>query len=206
MAEIHIVVPFIIGTGRERMQTLIDTREVILNLKKVKNEKKLSLDKIVSLTEQNGEAVSKTTISRVFADGSEDIANTFRYENTLRPIANALLDIETIELNDDADTQAIKSILHLKRDLIADYAKQNEELKAEIQSIKDKEKMKYHEKLEKETKHFQDSLAFLSKQIELKDQRIDALLTTTTELMTTNNKLVTQLMDCPIRKVTDNEG
>ena len=77
---------------------MVNTKDVILRLKKVKQEKKLSLDKIIKLMEQNNEYVSKTTLSRVFAKGSEE--QIFRYEATLRPIANALLDIETIETYD----------------------------------------------------------------------------------------------------------
>ena len=184
------------------MENLTDTKQVIETLKKVKAEKGLSLDKIVSLLEQNDLYLSKSTLSRVFAEGSENTA--FRYETTLRPIATVLLDLETIEQDDDTDTQAYKSILKLKKDLIDDYANQNRELKAEIETIKTKEHLKYTEKLEKETKHFNDSLAFMSHQIELKDQRIDALLTTTTELMATNNKLVKQLMECPLRTCDEN--
>ena len=72
------------------------TKDVILKLKAVKEEKQLSLDKILSIMEQNGEYVSKTTLSRVFAKGSEE--KIFKYENTIRPIANALLDMKTKKL------------------------------------------------------------------------------------------------------------
>lgn len=180
------------------MDNMTNTREVILTLKEVRKEKNLSFDKILDLMRENDQYLSKSTLSRVFADGSED--KSFRYEETLRPIANALLDIETIEQDDDIDTQAYKSILKLKKDLIEEYAEQNRHLKEELETVRNREKLKYTEKLEKETKHFNDSLSFMSKQIQLKDQRIDALLATTTELMATNNKLVKQLMDCPLRK------
>ena len=179
------------------MENMINTREVILTLKEVRKEKNLSFDKILDLLSENGQYLSKSTLSRVFADGSED--KSFRYEETLRPIANALLDIETIEQDDDIDTQAYKSILRLKKDLITEYSEQNRRLREENETIKAKERMKYAEKLEKETQHFNASLAFMSHQIELKDQRIDALLATTTELMATNNKLLQQLMECPLR-------
>ena len=169
------------------MENMINTREVILTLKEVRKEKNLSFDNILDLMSENGQFLSKSTLSRVFADGSED--KSFRYEETLRPIANALLDIETIEQDDDIDTQAYKSILRLKKDIIK-----------ELEDKLNNEKLKYHEKLEKETKHFNESVAFIKHQIELKDQRIDALLATTTELMATNNKLLQQLMECPLRK------
>lgn len=169
------------------MKSMINTKEVILSLKQVKQEKNLSLDKILAMIEENNEYVSKTTLSRVFAKNSEE--QLFRYETTLRPIANALLDIETIEIDDDTDTQAFKSLLKLKKDLMADLERQNTELKEELE----KAKAKYLEKLAVETDRFQRSLAFATHQIELKDKRIDQLLDSTT-------RLLEQLLTCPCRK------
>ena len=108
---------------------MIDTRDVILALKKVKKEQKLSIDKILAMVEQQdpSKAVSRTSIARVFRKGSED--HIFKYEATLRPIANALLDIENIETNDDTETTAYKSILKLKKDLI-------DELETKLKTVK----------------------------------------------------------------------
>ena len=172
------------------------TREMIMLLKQVRTEKQLSYDQIIALLEQNNQFLSKSTLSRVFADGSED--GNFRYE-TLRPICEVLLDIEHIEKDDNPDVQAMKRLLHLKRDII-------EEMKSELQTSSDemereinKERLKYHEKLEKETEKFQRSLDFMNHQIELKDQRIDILMSMNTELMQTNNKLLNQIMNCPLK-------
>lgn len=183
------------------MVHLTDTREIILALKKVWEEKGLSIDKALALVEEKEgkNAVSRSTIQRVFAKGSEDDTAGFRFETTLKPLCNALLNIEEDDDDDSADTQAMKSILRYKKDIIEDYAAQNKELKNEISSIKDHEKAKYADQLEKETKHFSDSLAFMSRQIQLKDERIDALLAMNTELMQTNNSLLKQLMNCPLR-------
>ena len=159
---------------------MTNTKDVILKLKEVRDEKQLSYGDILELMEKNGDYLSKSTISRVFQEGSED--QSFRYEETIRPIAKALLDIETIEEDDTTDIKAMKSLLKLKIARIE-----------ELEGLLENEKHKYHEKLAKETKHFQDSIAFVTNQITLKDKRIDALLETTTELMTTNNKLVNQL-------------
>lgn len=166
--------------------TMIDTKEVILALKQVKKEKKLSLDKILIMMNDNdpSTAVSKTTIARVFAKGSED--QIFRYENTLRPIANVLLDIENYENDDDIDTRAYKSLLKLKKDLII-------ELEEKLKKVQEEEKTKYLEKLAEETEKFQRSLEFVKKQIEYKDKRID-------QLMDDNSKLVNHILDCPYRK------
>jgi len=166
---------------------MTNTKDVILKLKEVRDEKQLSYGDILELMEKNGDYLSKSTISRVFQDGSED--QSFRYEETIRPIAKALLDIETIEEDDTTDIKAMKSLLKLKIARIE-----------ELEALLENEKHKYHEKLAKESKHFQDSLSFMTHQIALKDKRIDALLETTTELMTTNNRLVNQLMECPLRE------
>jgi len=162
---------------------MVNSKDVILMLKNVKAEKNLSLDKILSMIEENGEHVSKTTLSRVFADGSEE--QLFRYETTLRPIANALLDIETIETYDDTDTRAYKSILKLKKDLIA-------ELRDELKTVESKEKAKYTEKLNKAVEQFQKTLAFYEEQISLKDKRID-------QLLDANIHLINNIVNCPYR-------
>ena len=166
---------------------MTDTKKVIEMLKQVKQEKGYSLDTILKMIEDNGDSVSKTTLSRVFSDNSD--YTDFRYETTLRPICEAMLDIETIETDDTPDIKAYKSILKLKKDIIS-------ELKQEVEQ----EKISYSERLEEETAKFQRSLDFVKHQVELKDQRIDALLSLNTELMQTNNKLLAQLMDCPLRK------
>ena len=175
------------------MNKMIDTKDVILALKQVKKEKNLSLDKIVALMEDNGEFVSKTTLSRVFAKGSEN--QTFRYEATLRPIANALLDIETLESDDDIDTRAYKSILKLKKDIMFELEKQNAELKEELKNAK----LKYHEKLQTELGKVYKSLEFAKNQIELKDHRITQLLDANDRLSITNNRMLNQILDCPLK-------
>ena len=176
------------------MEFLTDTREIIIELKKVYKAQNLSYKKVYKMSnDKYGEGfISESTIQRIFKEGSEENPASFRYETTLIPLCNLLLD------KSEGTTSDL--LLRFKKDLIEEYAKQNQELKEEIKTIKEHEKVKYAEKLAKETKHFNDSLAFLSHQIELKDQRIDALLATTTELMATNNQLLKQLMDCPLKK------
>lgn len=167
---------------------MTNTRDVILKLKEVKKEKGLSLDKILLMMENDGNFLSKSTLSRVFAKGSED--KSFRYEETIRPIANALLDIENIESDDDIDTQAYKAILKLKKDLIID-------LENKLQRVESDEKLKYQKKLEEQAEKFQRSIDFLNHQIELKDKRIDHLLNVNERLANTNDKLSDKLITCP---------
>ena len=179
------------------MNKMIDTKDVILALKKVKKDKNLSLDKIVTLMEENGEFVSKTTLSRVFAKGSEN--QTFRYEATLRPIANALLDIENYEEYDDPETFAFKSLLQLKMRVIDENSKKISELEKQLEDVATKEKLKYNDKLEKHDAQHQKSIDFLKKQIELKDHRITQLLDANDRLSITNNRMLNQILDCPLK-------
>ena len=166
---------------------MTNTREIILKLKEVREEKGLSYGDILELMEKNGDFISKSTLSRLFAEGSED--GSFKYEETIRPIAKALLDIETIEETDDMDVQAMKSLLKYKMQLIEDLEKKVEDLNNELT----KEKLKHHEKMDKERANFQKSLDFCREQISLKDKRID-------QLLDTNERLLNQLLVCPCRK------
>ena len=150
--------------------TMPNTKEVILRLKEVREEKGLSYSDILTMLEKNGDYLAKSTISRVFAEGSEEMS--FKYEETIRPIANALLDIETIDADDDMDVQALKSLLKYKIQVITDLEQQVLKLEAELS----KEKVKYHEKLDKERERHQRSIDFLKEQISYKDKRMDLLL------------------------------
>jgi hypothetical protein len=171
---------------------MTNTRDIIVKLKEVRQEKGLSFGDILTLMEENGDYLSKSTLSRVFADGSED--SSFKYEETIRPIAKALLDMETIEDTDNMDVQALKVFLKYKIQVIEDLEKKVEELNSALT----REKLKYHEKLDKERSNFQKSLNFCKEQIALKDNRIDQLLDTST-------KLLNQLLICPCRKQKSGE-
>ena len=146
------------------------TRDLIIKLKAVKEEKGLSINKIADLIEENGDFISRSSIQRVFADGSED--SSFRYEETIRPIAKALLDIENIEDNDSLDTATLKALLKYKIQRIEDLENQLEHLQAAL----DNEKLKRHEKIDDIRTEYEKKIDFLKEQIELKDKRMDLLL------------------------------
>ena len=165
---------------------MTNTKDLIIKLKEVREEKNLSYNDIMTLMEKNGDYLAKSTLSRVFADGSEEMS--FRYEETIRPIANALLDIENIEDTDDMDVRAMKSLLKYKIQRIEDLEKQLDHL----QSALDKEKIRGQEKLIAAQEEAQRKFDFMSNQIALKDKRIDNLLESTT-------KLLNQILDCPCR-------
>lgn len=170
---------------------MTNSKDLILKLKEVREEKNLSYNDIMELMEKNGDYLAKSTLSRVFGEGSEDMS--FRYEETIRPIAKALLDIENIEENDTMDIQAMKSLLKYKIQRIEDLEKQVDHLSKAL----DKEKIKSQEKLLETQEEFQRKFDFMSNQISLKDKRIDNLLESTT-------KLLNQILDCPCRSKYEN--
>lgn len=159
---------------------MIETRELILKLKNAKKEKNLSINDIVSLTRNY---LSKTTVQRVFAEGSENMS--FRYDDTIRPLVKALLDVDTIEDSDDMDTKALKSLLKLKIQRI-------EELENQLKE----EKIKNHEKMEKERKQYDIHIALLNEQIAIKDKRMDEMKQRFDRKDEQYTELVNRLLNC----------
>lgn len=90
-------------------------RKTIHRLKQIKAEQGLSITKIMDLMESRGQFVSEATIKRVFADGSED--QNFRYQDSIAPIADVLLDIYGESSYID-DTESLRRIIHEKNKLI----------------------------------------------------------------------------------------
>lgn len=164
-----------------------DMREIILKLKQARNDKNLSLNDIVDLT---GNMISKTTIQRVFADGSEN--SSFRYDDTIRPLVKVLLDMETIEDTDDTDTKALKSLLKLKIQRIEELEKQISDLRLMLSE----EKNKSHEKMEKERAQYEKHIKLLDEQIVIKDKRMDAMSERYNKKDAQYTQLVERLLNC----------
>lgn len=177
------------------MEKMIKTKEVIRNLKKVKKEKKLSNEKIYKLVKEKdfSTSVSLTTVNRVFRKGSEDIP--FRYEATLRPIANALLDMEELEEGDNNETKTYKSILVLKQEIITELQK---ELDAKNETGPNA--------VDIEIAHYRKSIEHLHKQLDFREKAMIQLLDSNDRLQKANDrlqatidKLTEQLLSCPYR-------
>ena len=169
---------------------MTNSRDVILKLKKVREEKNLSYNDILDLMEKNGKYLSKATLSRVFAEGSEEIK--FRYEDTIKPIADALLDIENIEDDDTTDVQAMKTILKYKSDRITEL----EDRIKDLESALDKQKIKANEKLEEERERFNRSIEFLKEQVAYKDKRMDFLLDSVSEKDKLHKEMLEKILRC----------
>ena len=119
--------------------------EIIRNLKRVRQENGLSISEIVRICEDSGNAVSETTIKKVFSDGSEALG--FNYENTLKPIINALLD----DHEETAETDMMVSVAQFKD--------------AKIQALE--------AQLTRQEDSYKRRIEFLMQQIEIKDARLD---------------------------------
>lgn len=176
------------------------TKDIIIKLKEIRKEKGLSYGDILDLMEKNGDYLAKSTLSKLFSEGSEDL--NFKYEETIRPIAKALLGIETIEVDDDMDIQAMKSLLKFKIQRIEELEHQIELIKAQM----DKEKIKHHEKLEKEREASRKSIEFLKEQINYKDKRMDLLLQAVQDKDVRYDELLKVILSCPCRKNAQTKG
>ena len=168
-------------------KSFVSTKEIALALQKVTRERKLSNETISAMTEErnredpNFPVVSVSTLSRLLREGGEN--GKYSYEDTLRPLASLLLNVDTFDSNDKSSAEALMSILHFKKDIIAENSRRIASLENELSSVKEssmneinEEKAKYYEELVMETEKFQRSVDFLKNQIELKDQRISQLL------------------------------
>lgn len=125
-------------------------QELIRQLKESKQRNEITYPRIMDRMEKNGKYVSLTTLRRVFAEGSEMNAQSFSYENTLLPIAEALLDVEDVPTVDSPyakEIDGLKSVIHV----------QNEEI-ARLHELKE---------------HLEDRITFLLDQISKKDARMD---------------------------------
>lgn len=145
---------------------MTNTRDVILQLKAVRETKQLSYNDIIALMPEE-DKVSVTTLSRVFRDGSED--EYFSYEKTIRPLAVALLDLDTIDESDDPVTKSFKEIIQAKHEIIQKLEKQVKELEQAL----DKEKLRRHEQLDKQREQSQITIDFLKNELALKNKRMD---------------------------------
>ena len=129
-------------------------QELIRQLKETKIENEITYPRIMERIERNGKSVSLSTLRRVFADNSEANAASFSYENTLLPIAEALLNMEDVPTPADnpyaKEIDGLKAVIHV----------QNEEI-SRLYELKE---------------HLDNRITFLLQQIDKKDDMISKLM------------------------------
>lgn len=147
-------------------------RELILQLKTVKQEHDLSCADIYGKVKSAGFSTSESSVRRVFAPGSEN--QNFRYQDTLQPIARVMLGVtEEGEAMTATEADAIKSVVLLKDSMIRDLQKENELLNARIAQLEhDLASMRVAE-YEARIAEYQDSLRRVRERVEKLDTQIN---------------------------------
>lgn len=114
------------------------TRKVILRLKEVREQKRLTYQEIVDVCEAQNEAVSLSSVKRIFAKGSEDGPDFRPY--TINSIFHAVIGTET-EVEEepalvDTENSALKAFVELKDATLEDLQHQLDDLKEENASLR----------------------------------------------------------------------
>lgn len=130
---------------------LQNQRELILELKKAKEDRQYTIQRMLDEILLNGDSVSETTLKRVFRPGSEDDSKTFNTEHTILPIAKVLLKPEKVPVPEDSPHSS--EIVLLKAELRVQAER--------VENLRDRNMI-----LEKR-------VDFMQNQIEIKDRRLD---------------------------------
>ena len=155
---------------------IMATREVILSIKKAKDEQHLSISDILKKVNEHGQIISETTLRRIFADGSED-SDSFNYETTIRPVAQVLVNSSPTSA---ASAELYLHICQYKMEVI-------ESMKMQIDHLK--------EEHENRCREYDKRMAFLRDQIELKDRRMDEQAQRIDRLLERIDKLMDVLIE-----------
>lgn len=139
-------------------------KQTIERLKRVKKEQELSYAKIMDMLNEKGYYVSEPTLKKVFSENSDSY--TFRYHETIAPLADVLLDLygesDSIDTSDD-----IKHLVREKNKMIEILVYKTEEQKS------DYERRIAH--LKKQVERLEKNLDFRENIINRKDTVIEQL-------------------------------
>lgn len=148
-----------------------EKKELLQKLRIAREAKGLSYQDIVDITEENGEAVSLSTVKRIFQKDSD--LEDFRYHQTVRPIIRAVLGLDepTAEPSAQPSTEqaeqyyatieGLKAVVDLKHEQILALQRENSRLTSELADFKVDRK----EELKKQTEDSQKKLDHLKEEI-----------------------------------------
>lgn len=160
------------------MTSNLHAHDLIRQLKTIRQEQNLTLQNICDMLDAANSHVSLCTVKKVFAEGSEN--ENFRYHDTLQPIARVLLGVYGQD-REDSELDA----LHAE---IRDQEQKIQRLKKELAGA--------------QSEHARRT-EFLLKQIALKDERIDRLMSRVDVLLVQLQKLVDR---CTFVRITSRKG
>lgn len=140
-------------------------RSTVERLRNVRKEHGLTIPQICEMLDKKGCFISEATVKRVFSENHDP--TTFRYRDTLAPLADVLLDIYD-DKSGSEDVAALKAMIHDKNKMIDMLLVKNEEQKNDL------ERRISH--LKKQVERLEGNLDFREKMIERKDSVIEQLL------------------------------
>lgn len=133
--------------------------ELINELKALRAEKGITYQEIADRTEENGEAVSLSTIKMVF---SERFQHDHDYNKVLRPIANVLSPVSD---DDSLNVRILQTRLELKDEIIS-------QLQARL-ARKERVSKEREEFLKEQLQFYRDQIQFKDSQIKRLNEAID---------------------------------
>ena len=152
---------------------LVDNRELIIELKRARKEKEITLPRLEDMLVAQKKNVAMTTLKRVFRDGSED-NDSFNYASTLKPLAELLLDDDNDGTSPfEIEIVRLKSEIRVKEEEITTLNKQIDSLLKQIEQAREE---------------CAKQMEFLHNQIKLKDTRMDTKDVLIQRVMDRNDK------------------
>lgn len=130
--------------------------ELIIDIKNAIAEKGIGQTELIKLMEEHGHPIAKTTVQRLYKDGSE-VNDSFRYKDTLQPLAELLFDDYTFI--DPVEFARLQSEIKVKDEAIITLNNHIDSLINQIEQIRSEDARQ---------------IEFLHKQIALKDNRMDS--------------------------------
>lgn len=118
-------------------------REVIRQLKIVREDRGLSLQRILDMVLDAGGNLSMGTVRRVFEDGSEE--RNFRYEDSIKPIADVLLNVQSSGepgTEEAAELEALRALVRYKNAYIAELEASASNVEGKVQAARDEQMRK----------------------------------------------------------------
>ena len=130
-------------------------REIIKQLKRIKDERKLTVDEIIDLLDRNNRHLARNTIVKIFSDNSEEYGYQ---EESIRSIADVMLNVYNESETDDTEVKGLKSTIKLQNIIIS----QLKEHLAASDKVLQEERLSAMRRVD-----------FLRDRIEKQDQRIE---------------------------------
>lgn len=140
-------------------------RSTVERLRNVRKEHGLTIPQICEMLDKKGCFISEATVKRVFSENHDP--TTFRYRDTLAPLADVLLDVYD-DKSGSEDVAALKAMIHDKNKMIDLLVVKNEEQKADF------ERQITH--LKKQVDRLEGNLDFRERMIDQKDVVLSKLL------------------------------